>query len=328
MADTSKGLADRKKPGAEHHNSDMRSQSESWLRHHQEVAASTWQRLVRSPASTLMALAVLAIALALPGFLSSVLVNAQQLTAGWQDDTRLSLYLHTNLSDDEADSFSRKLLLRDDIAAVDYISREQGLREFKRYSGFGDLLDSLEENPLPAAVIVQPKAQDAATLGLLRAVLEDLPEVEYAMLDMEWLQRLAAILQVSERLITVLGLLLGLAVLLVVGNVIKVEIEGRRDEIVVSKLVGATDAWVRRPFLYTGLWYGLLGAVLAWLIIQLAWLMLKTPLHILLELYGSRFDITGFGWQESLMLLSVSLLLGWVGAWIAIRQHLKDIEPR
>jgi cell division transport system permease protein len=314
--------------GAEHHKVDLKGHSESWLRNHMDVCKSTLNKLFKTPMATMMTVAVLAIALTLPGFLITVLSNVQQLTQGWQGETRLSLYLETTLSDAEADRFSRTLLLRDDIAAVDFISRSQGMLEFKKYSGFGDALDALKDNPLPAMVVLLPRPRAVADLGLMRASFESMPEVDEAVLDLEWLQRLDAMLAVARRGVFVLGLLLGLAVLLVIGNTIKMAIESRRDEIVVSKLVGATDAWVRRPFLYTGFWYGLLGAVCAWLIIQIAWLMLKTPAQELAQLYRSQFQLTGLGVAGSFILLFVSVLLGWLGAWIAVRRHLRAIEPR
>ena len=316
------------KRGAEHHKVDLKGHSESWLRNHSEVGKSALAKLLGTPVATVMTVAVLAIALTLPGFLFTVLSNVQNLTQGWEGETRLSLYLETSLSDEDADRFSRSLLMRDDIAAIDYISRSQGMLEFKKYSGFGDVLDAMSDNPLPAVVMLLPKSKNVADLGLMRAGLQALPEVNEAVLDLEWLQRLDAMLAVAKRAVFVLGVLLGLAVLLVIGNTIKMEIESRRDEIVISKLVGATDAWVRRPFLYTGVWYGLLGALSAWVIVQVAWLMLETPAQELAQLYRSQFQLSGLGFFGSFLLLSTSVLLGWIGAWTAVRRHLREIEPR
>ena len=314
--------------GAEHHKVNLKGHSESWLRNHIAVCKEALAKLLGTPVATMMTVAVLAIALTLPGFLFTVLSNVQNLTQGWEGETRLSLYLETSLSDEDADRFSRTLLLRDDIAAVDYISRNQGMLEFKKYSGFGDVLDALTDNPLPAIVVLLPRSRAVADLGLMRASFAAMPEVNEAVLDLEWLQRLDAMLAVAKRAVFVLGILLGLAVLLVIGNTIKMSIESRRDEIVVSKLVGATDAWVRRPFLYTGVWYGLLGALFAWLVIQVAWLMLETPAQELAQLYRSQFHLTGLGVSGSSLLLLSSVLLGWLGAWIAVRRHLRDIEPQ
>ena len=298
--------------GAKQHKVDLKGHGESWARHHSNVCKSSLKRLLSTPMVTLMTVAVLAIALTLPGFMFSALASLKTLTQGWQGETRITLYLQASLSDEEADRFGRSLLLREDIAAIDMISSDQGMLEFKKYAGFGDVLESLDNNPLPAVIMILPKSTSAADLGIQRAAYEAMPEVEDAI----------------QRSVFVLGVLLGLAVLLVVGNTIRTSIESRRDEIVVSKLVGATDAWVRRPFLYTGFWYGLMGAALAWLMIQLAWLMLETPSLELAELYRSRFELSGLGWIGTGILLVSSVMLGWLGAWLSVRRHLRDIEPR
>jgi cell division transport system permease protein len=320
---------DRNAPrrGAQQDRIDRRSRNRNWRRHHARVARQSWSRLFATPLPTLITLAVLAIALALPGFLLTGLKNVQTLSEGWDHEPRISLYLSPALDDAAADRFSRELLLRDDLAAVDLISREQGLLEFRELSRFGNIVDLLDENPLPAVITVQPLDQGLAALPLLKAQLQALDEVDEAVLDLEWLQRLSAFVQLTKRAVLVLGLLLAMAVLLVVGNTIRVSIESRRDEIIVAKLVGGTDAWVRRPFLYSGAWYGLLGAMLAWCLIQFSLLTLKEPVSELARLYLSDFEPTGLGLVGSLILLLTSLLLGWLGAWLAVGHHLREIEP-
>jgi cell division transport system permease protein len=175
--------------------------------------------------------------------------------------------------------------------------------------------------------MVTPLSRDPAVLPLLQAQLQALPEVDEAQLDLEWVQRLDALLALARRGSYVLGGLLALAVLLVVGNTVRMTIESRRDEIIVSKLVGATDAWVRRPFLYSGFWYGLIGGLLAWLLVQLALLMVTEPAQALADLYLSRFEVSGLGWSGTLVLLATAALLGLTGAWLAVTRHLNEIEP-
>lgn len=313
--------------GAEQHRIGRRSRNRNWRRHHAQVARQSWNRLFATPLPTLITLAVLAIALALPGFLLTGLKNAQQLTEGWDHEPRISLYLSPAMDDAAADRFSRELLLRDDLAAVDLITREQGLLEFRQLSRFGNIVDLLDENPLPAVITVQPRDTSLLALPLLKTQLQAMIEVDEAVLDLEWLQRLSAIVQLTRRSVLVLGLLLALAVLLVVGNTIRLSIESRRDEIIVVKLVGGTDAWVRRPFLYSGVWYGLLGAGLAWCLIQFSLLTLKEPVTELARVYLSDFEPSGLGLAGSLILLLTSLLLGWLGAWLAVGHHLREIEP-
>jgi cell division transport system permease protein len=313
--------------GAQQDRIDRRSRHRNWRRHHALMARQSWNRLFATPLPTLITLAVLAIALALPGFLLTGLKNVQQLSEGWDHEPRISLYLSPGLDDAAADRFSRELLLRDDLAAVDLISRAQGLLEFRELSRFGNIVDLLDENPLPAVITVQPLDRSLAALPVLKAKLQALEEVDEAALDLEWLQRLSAFVQLTQRAVMVLGLLLALAVVLVVGNTIRLSIESRRDEIIVAKLVGGTDAWVRRPFLYTGAWYGLLGAALAWCLIQFSLLTLKEPVAELARLYLSDFEPMGLGLSGSLILLLTSLMLGWLGAWLAVGHHLRQIEP-
>lgn len=314
--------------GAERHRIKFSDARRSWIRNHMDVAGNAYHRLWSSPLSTLMTLAVLAIALALPGALLAGLKNLHGLSESWGADPRISLYLHTHVTEAKAEQVSRALLLRDDLSAVELISKEQGLLEFRRTTGLDDVLQYLSDNPLPTVIVVLPRGKDATTLPLLREQLAELPEVEEAVLDMAWVQRLTAFVAVSERGVIVFGALLALAVLMVVGNTIRLLIENRRDEIVVAKLVGATNAWVRRPFLYTGAWFGLLGGVIAWVLVQVSLMLLEPPVAQLAELYESQFEILGLGWLGSLLLILVSTLLGLAGAWLAVGRHLREVEPR
>lgn len=313
--------------GAEQHRIQFADRRRSWRRHHLNVAREALLRLKQTPVASLMTLAVLAIALALPGFLLAALGNLQTLTDGWDPQPRIALYMQTELSDASIDSFSRELLLREDLSSVELISRQKGLEEFRQYSAFADLLERFDSNPLPAVIMVLPRDGDPLQLPLLRSELAALPGVDEAQLDMEWVQRLAAVLALAQRGSYVLGGLLALAVLLVVGNTVRMTIESRRDEILVSKLVGATDAWVRRPFLYSGFWFGLLGGVLAWLLVQLALSLLAQPAQALADLYLNQFQLQGLGVQGSLIMLATATLLGLSGSWLAVSRHLREIEP-
>jgi cell division transport system permease protein len=313
--------------GAQQHRIQFADRSRSWRRHHALVARQALVRLRQTPVASLMTLAVLAIALALPGFLFTALSNLQTLTSGWDPEPRIALYMQTELSDQSIDSFSRELLLRDDLSSVELISRDKGLEDFRRYTAFADLLDYFDHNPLPAVIMVTPLSSDPVQLPLLQAELQALPGVNEAQLDMEWVQRLNAIIALAKRGSYVLGGLLAMAVLLVVGNTVRMTIESRRDEIIVSKLVGATDAWVRRPFLYSGFWYGLIGGLLAWLLVQMALLMLTEPAQALADLYLNRFEISGLGLVGTLSLLATAALLGLTGSWLAVTRHLNEIEP-
>jgi len=313
--------------GAQQHRIDSVDRRRSWRRHHVMVARGALVRLRHTPVASAMTLAVLAIALALPGFLFTVLTNLQLLTSGWDTQPRIALYIQTELDDAAIDRFSRELLLRDDLSTVELIGRQKGLEEFRKYSAFADLLDQLDTNPLPAVIMVTPLTTDPVQLPVLKAELAAMAPVADAELDMEWVQRLQAALALAKRGSYVLGGLLALAVLLVVGNTVRMTIESRRDEILVSKLVGATDAWVRRPFLYSGFWFGLLGGALAWLLVQAALLLLSEPARALAHLYLNRFEPQGLGVADTLVMLAASVLLGLAGSWLAVARHLREIEP-
>lgn len=314
--------------GAAKHKIDMAAHSRSWVRHHKQTAKQSLRRIRQTPLPSLMTLAVLAIALALPGLMLVGLKNIHQLSNAWNGDPRISLYLEKTLTDQQAEQFSQQMLFRSDLAAVELVTKDQGLHEFKKISGFADVLDFLDSNPLPAVVVVQPKATTKAELLLLQQGLIALPEVEDAVLDLVWVERLASFVELANRLVLVLGALLALSVLLVVGNTIRLAIESRKDEIQVAKLVGATDAWVKRPFTYTGFWFGLLGASLGWLFVQLSLLLLASPVSALATLYESNFTLVGLGFTDSIIFMLTGVLLGLIGAKLAVGRHLKEIEPQ
>lgn len=314
--------------GAEHHRVRLLDRLHGWQRHHHREALAAFRRLWRTPVASTMTLAVLAIALALPAFMYSALNNLQQLTSGLYTEPHISLYLQPDLDADEVNRFSDKLMRNADVAQIETVSASQGLRDFKRYSRFADMLDLFDHNPLPAVIVVTPRSQQPAALAALRVSLASASEVDEARLDMEWVQRLKAFTDLARRGAWVLGALLALTVLLVVGNTVRMTIESRRDEIVVSKLVGATDAWVRRPFLYSGFWFGVCGAVMGWILAEAGIMLIEGPLQQLVRLYLNNYEVQGLGFGSSVMLLVCGTLLGLLGSWIAVSRHLSDIEPR
>lgn len=300
----------------------------AWRRHHASMAVDSLSRLLASPIASLMTWAVIAIALSLPVGLYVFLNNAQLVSSNWDGSAQISLYLKEQVQDTAGRNLNQKLQMDPDIAETRYLSRDQTLAEFKEFSGFGEALDYLDDNPLPPVIIVRPAVSGISSQEALVARLQALPEVEEAQLDLAWVKRLHHIMELSQRLITALGSLLGLAVLLVIGNTIRLAIENRRQEIVVVKLIGATDAFVRRPFLYTGIWYGLGGGLLAWLLINMSLYWLDAPVRSLASSYASDFSLIGLNVQDSLLLLFSSTILGWLGAWIAVGRHLGKVEPQ
>ncbi len=320
----------RRDSGAVQSRSTFAQQLRAWLENHRQGALQSLQRLLRAPLASMLTWLAIGIALALPCVLFVALNNVQQLTAGWDGAARISAFLSDGVSATEGLALAGSYGGRPEIAQARYISREQALDEFRQLSGFGDLLSALPENPLPAVLVLTPSLE-ASTVESLERLLEELRasgKVELAQLDLQWVQRLYALLELGRRASLALALLLALGVLLVAGNTIRLAIASRREEILVIKLVGGTDAFVRRPFLYTGLWYGLGGAVVAWLLIVLVLLWLDGPVGELAALYQSDFRLAGLSVLDTLALAWGGATLGLCGAWLAVSRHLGAITPR
>ena len=216
-----------------------------------------------------------------------------------------------------------------EIAQVQFVSRQQALAEFKRNSGFAEAMQALQDNPLPHLLLVQPVLGQGGSEGI-QALVQQLGqhiEVEVAQLDMDWIKRLYSILDFLQRGAWLLAIILSLAVLLIVGNTIRLAIENRREEIIIIKLIGGTNGFIRRPFLYTGFWYGLFGALIALLIITATLLLLSGPLQELSLLYNKTLILSVLDLQTSLYLLFAGIVLGLAGSWLAVGRHLRDIEP-
>lgn len=299
-----------------------------FLRHAQTLVYSLGQLTFR-PFSTLMTVAVIGIALALPAGLHVLLKNVQTVLSGWDGAAQVSLFLNKQTREPEAMALAEKLRARPEVTEVDYISAEQAMNEFRRLSGFGDALDALEDNPLPPVLVVHPvlTKQDPASLAALVEDLRQESSVELAQLDMQWIRRLYGLMDIGRRGVWVLSSLLALAVLLVVGNTIRLAIHNRREEIVITKLIGGTDVFIRRPFLYTGFWYGLLGGIIAFILVQVSLGLLAAPVNSLAGLYNSTFRLGGMDLPTVGALLGGGLLLGLLGSWLAVGRHLRAVEP-
>ena len=297
---------------------------------HLQALLGSLGRLARSPLSTVLTLLVIALALALPTSLRLFVSNAQLATGNFANAVDVSVYLKTDVPLAKAQQLAQAAGQRADVAAVTVIAADKGLEDFRTYSGFGEALQALKDNPLPHVLHVRPKAEDssAAALESLRRYFSAWPEVDLVQVDSEWVMRFNAILEVLRRLLLISAALLGLGVLAVIGNTIRLEIQGRRAEIEVTKLVGGSNSFVRRPFLYTGVLYGLGGALLAWGIVAIAVAVLGDPVATLARLYGSRYVLRGPSRDDLGILLGAGTALGWLGAWISAARHLRSIEPR
>lgn len=300
----------------------------TWLLRHAQVAVASLGTLARSPVASAMTIAVIGITLALPAGLYLVIHNVERVTRGIDPGGQVSLFLKQDVSEPVAERLAERVKKLPGVARVEHISRAQALAEFKRLSGFGEALAALDRNPLPAVIVVHPFAgAPADEIERLAADLKRLEPVDSVQLDLEWVRRLHAMLGIAERATAMLAGLLSLAVLLTVGNTIRLAILNRREEIEVIKLVGGTNGFIRRPFLYAGVLQGFLGALTAWAILGGSLLALRGPIAALADLYGSEFSLTGLNLTATVTLLAAGSLLGWLGSRIAVGRHLRAIEP-
>ncbi len=300
----------------------------AWLGHHAQSLVFSLGKLYRAPASTLMTIAVIAITLTLPAGFYLFMKNIENLSGDLRSTTRISLFLKLDVSEQAASELNHRLRQREDIADSEFITRERALEEFRARSGLGDSLEYLDDNPLPHTLLVQPDpGLDSLAIKQLLRQLKNLPEVDIAQLDTEWLERLYTLLEIARRTVIIISLLFGFAVLLVVGNTIRLDIQSRHQEIIVTKLIGATDAFIRRPFLYSGVWYGLFGGLLAWIIVELSAIAISGPWQHLGDLYRSELPLMTFSLADFMILIATSTALGLFGSWLAVARHLSEIEP-
>lgn len=299
-----------------------------WAQENARVFFATLGRLVREPVSTFMTAAVIGITLALPAALHVLVRNVSAISYSWEGALQASLFLKDSVSPERGRDLAQQLQGRPGVARASYISREQSLVEFRQLSGFGEALDLLTDNPLPAVIVVTPQRELAQhQVTKLLDDLARLPEVEVAKLDQKWLERLYAILGIVQRAVLIVAALLSIAVVVTVGNTIRLDIENRRDEIIVMKLIGAPDGFIRRPFLYTGLWYGVFGGLIAWFLVDLALAALAAPARTLAGLYDSSFQLAGLTWGAGLVLLGAGVVLGALGSAWTVGRHLSRYEP-
>jgi len=307
----------------------MKNWLQTYLLRHLQVFFYSLGQLTRSPFSSLMTSAVIGIALALPAGLHLVLQNLQTVSGDLDSAVQISLFLKKSTTDKQAQQLVSQLKGMPQINKIQYISREQALKEFKQLSGFGNALKALEDNPLPAVIVVQPSLTDSNANSTQRLVeqLQSRPYVDIAQLDMQWIKRLYSIMDIIRRGVVILTGLLALAVLLVIGNTIRLAIQNRREEIVIIKLIGGTDRFIRRPFLYSGFWYGLFGGLIALALVISSLLLVSGPIEALTQSYDSNFKMQVIDLNSTIWLIGGSILLGLTGSWVAVERHLREIEP-
>jgi cell division transport system permease protein len=276
-----------------------------------------------------MIILVIAVTLAIPAALNLVVKNAQSVSDGWDNALDFSIYLQRGLSENDAAALARLIQQRADVESVQLITASDALAEYKRQSGFRQALDHLSENPLPHTLVVRPGvANTSQSMILLQEELANLPEADIVQVDTEWVQRFHAILDVVKQAIVIGASLLGIAIIVIIGNTIRLDIQNRREEIEVTKLIGASNSFVRRPFLWSGFWYGLFGGLFALGLVQYGLFLLEQPAARLASLYQSSVAVLAPTLTESLSILGIGVALGLVGSWFAATRHMRRIEPR
>lgn len=301
----------------------------TWFTRHASSAIGALGRLSRHPFSSAMIILVIGVTLALPAAINVIVKNVQAISGGWDNALDFSVFLREGITEDEASALANLIEQRADVDSVEFISAATALSEFREQSGFGAALDQLPDNPLPHTLVVRPSAGNTSeSMVLLQEELANLPEAEHVQIDTEWVQRFHAILDIVRQAIAIGAALLGIAIVVIIGNTIRLDIENRRDEIEVTKLIGASNAFVRRPFLWTGFWYGLFGGLTALALVWYGLYLLEAPVSRLAGLYQSNIAIASMGLVEAAGIVGIGVFLGLAGSWFTAARHMRRIEPR
>ncbi len=304
---------------------------QSYFYSHHLAFSSATSRISSLPFQFLSISLVVAIALSLPAGFYVAVTNLQKIVNVTDSSNTITVFLKTTATQPQIELLKEKVSLDEGIEVIKYISSQQGLDEFRAESGFGDVLKMLDENPLPPVFLIEPDKDIQNNSELIKKLVTRLKKehlIENIQIDMMWLKRLQAILLVSERLSFMLGVILAFGVLLIISNAVALSLDSKSEEVIVIKLVGGTNAYVRRPFLYTGLCYGSFGGILSWIFIAIAVYWLSIPIEKLSALYQSSIELEGLGFFGLISLISIGVSLGLLGAWLAVTRQLSAIEPK
>jgi cell division transport system permease protein len=295
---------------------------------HLRVLNFTLRRLLLTPNATLLNILIIGIALSLPVGGYVLLKSVQSLGAQIAGTPQVSVFLAIGTGAGDIERIGEKLKQHPSVKRIEYVSREVALKKLQQSTGMADVIGGLSQNPLPDAFVVYPKEGNLKALEALRDELKTWQHFEHVQLDSAWVHKLEALLGFGRMGVVILAALLSFALIAITFNTIRLQILTRREEIEVAKLIGATDAFIRRPFLYFGLTQGLLGGIAAWLLVAISLLLLNHQVDTLTQLYASNFSLQHLSIGDSVTLLGFSAYLGWLGAWFSVSQHLWQIEPR
>jgi cell division transport system permease protein len=307
----------------------MFNAAQNYLSRHARNCVSALGRISRQPLASCLTVAVIGIALAMPMTLNVIVKNGQSIAGDWEDIRDFSVYLSPGTAIDAAVELRNQLERLAAIESVRLIPADDALKEFESDAMFSEFIAALDDNPLPHTIVIRPAANESSeSLAALEKDLLGRANVDLVKLDTEWVRRLTAFLDLARRGVIIASILLVGAVIVIIGNTIRLDIQNRRAEIEVSKLLGASDAFVRQPFLYSGFWYGALGAIFALFLLSISLVLLSGPIERLSSLYGSRFELSGVDGATALTIVLGGLLTGLGGAWMAVARHLSDIQPK
>lgn len=298
----------------------------NWFRAHQRALLLAIRRLAAAPLNTLLSVLGIGIALALPAAVYLMLAHAGTLAQGSPATPQLTVFLAVDAERKTAQAVAAKLQAEPGVAGTELLAREDTLARMKASGGLADAIGVLPKNPFPDALVVTPADDAPAALEQLAATVRQWRDVAHVQVDADWARRLAALVRLAKTGMLLLAVLLGIGLLAIVFNTIRLQALTRRDEVEVSRLLGATDGFIRRPFLWHGTLLGLAGGLLAWLIVAAAILWLRLPVAELASLYGVDFMPALPGPRETAAMLGAAALLGWLGAALSIGQHLKNME--
>jgi len=291
---------------------------------HAHALFSSLGRIVAAPFNSIMTISVLAIAISFVSGFYVLTINIQQLSGQLEASNQMSLFLRDDVTDVHANKLAQSIKQNSNVENVKVITKEEAAAEFQKYSGFGAAINELEKNPLPIVLEVLPKKslEDKQGLENLQKEFQQVPEVDVAQMDLQWIERLQSIISMVKLFASILNMLLGIAVLLIIGNTVRIELHNRRDEIVIEKLVGATNSFIRRPFLYAGFWIGFISGISAWFIVTVLMLILRNAVEKLSSFYGGSFHLLFMSATDTLALIAISSLLGVISSWAVLSYYM------
>jgi len=308
----------------------LKQHIQTWLKQHAHAFFFSLGQYIKNPINNILTTFVIGISLAFPVGFYVFLNNVQILSSGWDDSIEINLFLDTTIDEEQANVFANRISKRDDVAETILINKDEALAEYKKLSGLSGALDVLDENPFPNVVLVKPVFVDIDEYKTTKLIneLEVMPEIDDVQYDNTWIKRLIHIIDIVKLVTFILSVLLAIAVLLIVGNTIRLSIYSYRHEIEITKLFGGTDSFIQRPFLYSGMWYGIFGSVIAWFLIAGSIQILSGPIENLSNLYAGDFQLVGLGVINTLYLFGIGVLLGLLGSWASVKRYLYAIEVK